>query len=1133
MSLRSSVFGRGDSRTALQHARAVTRRAGAAVGKPEIHGLEPRALMSGDGFIRTDLGADLGSNGVVVADFDRDGLMDVATSNGTAGNISILLNSPTGFKPAVNYNAGTTPTGLSLIDINSDTYPDLVTFDAAGPAMVGLTNTGNGTFQFHDSIELPAGVTAVTAAHLNRDDSMEIIAAFAAEDKVAVYRIVDTGNQQNPTGIELNAEYAVGDSPSSITVDDVNRDGAPDILTTNAGDATVSIILNTPTQVTGDAFVQHLFKDLLRRAATEQEVLEAGQLLAQGQDGRQLLARNLLESPEFISQQVRSIFTRFMWRDPSQQEMNGFMQLLDDDGSIEDVKVLLLSSDEYFESRASQDIVKFINLVYADLLGRPVDPQTIGNWKTRFDAGLARVDMVRDLAANGQYVENNLRWIFDRFLRRMPNEHEFREIFGELGGGQNTGGGGDNSGENNNTGGSGQNGQPNGPDLVELTARLLASPIYFKGTGGGTGSFSDAVNLAVGNTPTSIQVNEVNGDGMPDLIVTNSGSDTVSLLYNNKQTGQFTTGTVVHTGDQPVYSFGFHEPGFGFTLITVNKGEDTIAGYDIAKDGKVNIIDVIKVGDQPTWAAPGRFTHDRDGLAIANSADGTVTIITFTDDDGQGDANNNGGNNTNDGFDDIPIPGTPDLSDLSDTGESRTDNITRLNNTAGRFLVFLVPDVQRGSFVNIFVDGIFLGNTFVRGDDGTAVVRTDGFTVLNDGEHKVTASLTVNGREGKQSAPLTIKVKTPRVEVNNQDPAVPVNEDGEKSRARVDEFGRPIVTVIDRDGQKEDFNLGEIFQDLPPIQGDLVVMDETKQGTQGPAANHRRYAAGQSDDGLILFANNDDGSWEERNLTEDVPGAEPFASDDLDVMTTPWGNTNIFGMNADGELVAYWQDGSEGTEGFNWGFVNFGEHLQQFGQQQPDWEGDIEAYVVPWGGMNVVSVDASGDVTAVWWAPGVNSWIYSNLSDITGAEKLVGTVSVSVTPWGGVNILGTNALGHTIALWWAPGIEWQVTNMTLLLGAPDYAAGSASAFSSIAGDIVVAGLTEDGNLAIFQWAVSNQTWQVTNITPPSDVTSPLVGQMTGYADSDSNLFVLGSNIDGAVVQFAYDAANSEWDLSIV
>ena len=53
------------------------------------------------------------------------------------------------------------------------------------------------------------------------------------------------------------------------------------------------------------------------------------------------------------------------------------------------------------------------------------------------------------------------------------------------------------------------------------------------------GTFAGAVTYTVGNQPYQVAIGDVNGDGHPDLAVTNYGANTVSILFGSK-TGTFT-----------------------------------------------------------------------------------------------------------------------------------------------------------------------------------------------------------------------------------------------------------------------------------------------------------------------------------------------------------------------------------------------------------------------------------------------------------------------------------------------------------------------------------------------------------------------------------------------------------------
>jgi hypothetical protein len=58
--------------------------------------------------------------------------------------------------------------------------------------------------------------------------------------------------------------------------------------------------------------------------------------------------------------------------------------------------------------------------------------------------------------------------------------------------------------------------------------------------GSTTPSFANHINFVTGPNPTSVAIGDINYDGRPDLIVANSGSNTVSVLINGTAPGATT-----------------------------------------------------------------------------------------------------------------------------------------------------------------------------------------------------------------------------------------------------------------------------------------------------------------------------------------------------------------------------------------------------------------------------------------------------------------------------------------------------------------------------------------------------------------------------------------------------------------
>ena len=88
------------------------------------------------------------------------------------------------------------------------------------------------------------------------------------------------------------------------------------------------------------------------------------------------------------------------------------------------------------------------------------------------------------------------------------------------------------------------------------------------------------------------------------------------------------------------------------------------------------------------------------------------------------------------GIPSLSPPGIPELQIASDSG-SLGDNATSFNNrSAERALQFQVSGVNEGATVEIFADGVKIGEAV---GTGTVLVTTDGSTVVPDGVTAFTA----------------------------------------------------------------------------------------------------------------------------------------------------------------------------------------------------------------------------------------------------------------------------------------------------------------------------------------------------------------------------------------------------------
>ncbi len=154
-------------------------------------------------------------------------------------------------------------------------------------------------------------------------------------------------------------------------------------------------------------------------------------------------------------------------------------------------------------------------------------------------------------------------------------------------------------------------------------------------------SFAAPVTFAVGGAPTSVAVGDFNGDGKPDLVITNTADDTVSVLLNTTPTGA----TAPSFAPQVTFAVGAGP----FSVVVGDFNGDGKPDLAIANngDGTVSVLlnrtpagattpsfaphVTFTVGAIPFSVAAADFNGDgRPDLVVANEGEATVSVLLDT-----------------------------------------------------------------------------------------------------------------------------------------------------------------------------------------------------------------------------------------------------------------------------------------------------------------------------------------------------------------------------------------------------------------------------------------------------------------------------------------------------------------------
>ena len=193
-----------------------------------------------------DIGPDIPSNGafsnqIIAADFNHDGIMDLAQVNtgifgDQVGNsVSILLGaSGGGFQTGRVFVAGTFPTALAAGDLNNDGLLDLAV-GAFGdmarsipPRLAVLPGNGDGTFgPPQEFVPGPGSPTSVAIADVNGDGNLDAVVAH--DGRIGGVSLLLGNGQGGFAQPQQIVTFGIVGHVSTVVAVDFNRDGKIDI----------------------------------------------------------------------------------------------------------------------------------------------------------------------------------------------------------------------------------------------------------------------------------------------------------------------------------------------------------------------------------------------------------------------------------------------------------------------------------------------------------------------------------------------------------------------------------------------------------------------------------------------------------------------------------------------------------------------------------------------------------------------------------------------------------------------------------------------------------------------------------------------------------------------------------------
>ncbi len=202
---------------------------------------------------------------VAVGDFNGDGNLDLVTANIGDDNVSVLLNTTASgaavpsFATKQDFATGSLPYSVAVGDFNGDGKPDLASANLNSytvSVFLNTTSPGAATPTFSAKQDFATGFVpaSVAVSDINGDGKLDLVTANSSPDTVSVLLNTTIPGATTPT-FAAKHDFGAGTNSCSVAVGDFNGDGKPDLVTANTDANTVSVLMNTtPTGAAAPTF---------------------------------------------------------------------------------------------------------------------------------------------------------------------------------------------------------------------------------------------------------------------------------------------------------------------------------------------------------------------------------------------------------------------------------------------------------------------------------------------------------------------------------------------------------------------------------------------------------------------------------------------------------------------------------------------------------------------------------------------------------------------------------------------------------------------------------------------------------------------------------------------------------------
>jgi autotransporter-associated beta strand protein len=180
------------------------------------------------------------------------------------------------------------------------------------------------------------------------------------------------------------------------------------------------------------SFVTQVYLDLLHRPVDASGMASWGGILDSGKLTRADVVVGIERSPEYLGLQVRTAFQKLLRREPEPASLTNLILYLAQGRTVAQLNQLILASPEYYNRFGHGNVDNYLQAMYQDVLGRPVDREGLAFWGGQLDQGAVHDTVASGIVNSQEMATITVRNMYSQYLGRTADPVGLNAFVGQL-----------------------------------------------------------------------------------------------------------------------------------------------------------------------------------------------------------------------------------------------------------------------------------------------------------------------------------------------------------------------------------------------------------------------------------------------------------------------------------------------------------------------------------------------------------------------------------------------------------------------------------------------------------------------------------------------------------------------------